>query len=123
MEFAQGGELFFHLHKEKYFEEEKVRFYVAELILALEYLHTQNMIYRDLKPENILLDSDGHIKLADFGLSKMLKEKEEKAYSICGTPYYLAPEILERKGYDKMVDWFSLGCLTYEMLSGFPPFE
>ena len=82
------------------------------------------MIYRDLKPENILMDSGGHIRLTDFGLSKILKEEEDKTYTICGTPQYLAPEVLKNKdiGYDKSVDWWSLGCLFYEMLTGFLPF-
>ena len=123
MEFIQGGELFFHLRRETRFDDEKTRFYVAEIILALDFLHKNKIIYRDLKPENILLDSKGHIKLADFGLSHMYNEENEKTYTICGTPYYIAPEILERKGYDDSVDWWSLGCLIYEMLDGKPLFQ
>ena len=115
-EFMQGGELFFHLHKEKKFNSEKTKFYTIEILLALEDIHKNNMIYRDLKPENILLDKNGHIKLTDFGLSKILNEK--KTYTICGTPEYLAPEILSNEGYEKSVDFFSLGCLMYKMLSG-----
>ena len=81
------------------------------------------MVYRDLKPENILLDSQGHIKLTDFGLSKILENEDDKAYTVCGTPQYLVPEILLRKGYDKTVDWWSLGCVLYEMLYGKLPFK
>ena len=117
-EFMQGGELFFHLHKEKKFNEERTIFYASQIILALEGLHKENIIYRDLKPENILLGVDGYIKLTDFGLSKILKNKNKRTYTICGTPQYLAPEILEDEGYSKMVDWWSLGCLIYEMLVG-----
>jgi len=123
-DFMQGGELFYHLHKEGRFKEPKTRFYVCEIILAIEYLHKNQIIYRDLKPENILLDSYGHIKLTDFGLSKFVFSYENnKAYTICGTPEYLAPEILTGKGYDKSVDWWSLGCLIYEMLCGVSPFK
>ena len=122
-EFMQGGELFFHLHKEKRFSNEKAKFYLIEIILAIEYLHKNKMIYRDLKPENILLDKTGHIKLTDFGLSKILNKPKDKAYTICGTPQYLAPEILSDKGYDSTVDWWSLGCVFYEMLIGRAPFK
>jgi len=123
-EFMQGGDMFFHLHDGGIivFNTEKTKFYIIELILALEFLHKNNMVYRDLKPENILLDAKGHIKLTDFGLSKILEEEDDKAYTICGTPQYLAPEILLRQGYDKMIDWWSLGCIMYEMLTGRLPF-
>ena len=123
MEFVQGGELFFHLHRETRFDDEKTRFYIAELILALNFLHKNKIIYRDIKPENILLDIYGHIKLTDFGLSRICIEKNEKAYTICGTPFYIAPEILKKKGYNHTVDWWSLGCLMYEMLNGKPLFN
>ena len=122
-EFMQGGELFFHLHKEKRFSDEKTKFYVIEIILAIEFLHKNKMIYRDLKPENIMLDSQGHAKITDFGLSKMTNKTKEKAYTICGTPQYLAPEILTDQGYDNSVDWWSLGCVMYEMLTGTAPFR
>jgi len=88
----------------------------------LEFLHKNNMVYRDLKPENILLDDKGHVKLTDFGLSKILEDEDDKAFTLCGTPQYLAPEVLLRQGYDKMVDWWSLGCVMYEMLVGRLPF-
>ena len=123
MEFIQGGELFFHLHRETRFDDEKTRFYIAELILVLNFLHKNKIIYRDIKPENILLDNQGHIKLTDFGLSRLCSGKNEKAFTICGTPYYMAPEIFERKGYNDSVDWWSLGCLMYEMLDGRPLFN
>ena len=122
-EFMQGGEMFFHLHRERKFSEEKTRFYVVEMVLAIEFLHKNKMLYRDLKPENIMIDSNGHIKLTDFGLSKMVKKSKEKAFTICGTPQYLAPEILSDDGYDNSVDWWSLGCVMYEMLVGAAPFK
>ena len=108
-EFMQGGDMFFHLHDGGIvtFSTEKTRFYIIELILALEFLHKNNMVYRDLKPENILLDAKGHVKITDFGLSKILEDEDDKAYTICGTPQYLAPEVLLRQGYDKMIDWWS----------------
>ena len=124
-EFLQGGDLFFHLHEKKntVFPEEKAKFYVMELVIALDFLHKNNMVYRDLKPENILLDSQGHIKLTDFGLSKIFENENDKAFTVCGTPQYLAPEILLKKGYDKSVDWWSLGCVLYEMLYCRLPFK
>ena len=96
------------------------KFYFAEILLALEYLHSKNIVYRDLKPENILFDLDGHLKLADFGLSKWLK-KEEMTNSFCGSPEYMCPEILKRDGHNSMVDYYTLGALLFEMLTGLPP--
>ena len=93
-DFLQGGELFYHLRKEKRFSESKTRFYVSQIILAIEHLHKNNIIYRDLKPENILFDREGNIKITDFGLSKILNNENNRAYTICGTPEYLSPEVL-----------------------------
>ena len=123
-EFLQGGDMFYHMHHSTInFTESTVKFYIIELILAIEFLHENNVIYRDLKPENILMSSEGHIKISDFGLSKKLENQKDKAYTLCGTLQYLAPEILKNKGYDKSVDWWSLGCIYYEMLTGNLPFK
>jgi len=121
MDFVSGGELFFHLRKEKKFSEKRARFYASEILLALEKLHSLQIIYRDLKPENLLIDSDGHIKLTDFGLSKILRGNA-RTHTFCGTPEYLAPEIVLQKGHGKPVDYWSLGTLLYEMIVGIPPF-
>jgi serine/threonine protein kinase len=123
MEFLNGGELFHHLRREKVFTEARSAFYAAEIVLALQCLHQNDIIYRDLKPENILLDNQGHIKITDFGLSKEgVIYGKNLAYSMCGTPDYLAPEILLGKGHGKAVDWWSLGVLIFEMLTGKAPF-
>lgn len=110
MNFLRGGELFQHLKNSKVFEEKRVKFYAAQIGLALQYLHEKGIIYRDLKPENILLDEDGYLQLADFGMAKSLKN-DEKAMSFCGTPEYLAPEIISSEGHDYLVDWWSFGIL------------
>ena len=121
MNFIRGGELFKHLLNCKFFPEEKAKFYSAIVGLALEYLHTHGIVYRDIKPDNILIDEDGYLKLADFGMAKMLKD-QEKAFSLCGTPEYFSPEIITREGHNKAADWWSYGILLYEMLFGIPPF-
>ncbi|KZP31491.1 AGC/Akt protein kinase [Athelia psychrophila] len=120
--FVNGGELFHHLQREQRFNEERSRFYSAELLLALEHLHELNVVYRDLKPENILLDYTGHIALCDFGLCKLNMKDSDLTNTFCGTPEYLAPEILNGQGYNKTIDWWTLGVLLYEMMAGLPPF-
>jgi len=123
MDFVNGGELFFHLQQEDCFSEERARFYAAEILLGLEHLHENGIIYRDLKLENLLLTPDGHIKITDFGLSKEgMHSDAESTKTFCGTPEYMAPEMLTGKGYTTAVDWWSFGSLLYEMLSGLPPF-
>ncbi|KAG5646426.1 hypothetical protein DXG03_003476 [Asterophora parasitica] len=122
-DFKSGGELFWHLQRETRFSEERARFYIAELILALEHLHKFNIVYRDLKPENILLDATGHVALCDFGLSKADLRSDELTTTFCGTTEYLAPEILlSEQGYSKIVDFWSLGVLLFEMCCGWSPF-
>ena len=122
-EFLQGGELFFHLRRNSGYKEKAVRFYMCQILLALEYMHDNNYIYRDLKPENILIDKEGNIKLTDFGLSKIMPPDETTTYTMCGTAEYLAPEILFGKGYDKTCDWFSFGVVLFEMFCGYHPFK
>ncbi|XP_036883606.1 cAMP-dependent protein kinase catalytic subunit PRKX isoform X1 [Sturnira hondurensis] len=157
MEFVPGGELFSYLRNRGRFCNDAGLFYSAEIVCALEYLHSKEIVYRDLKPENILLDKDGHVKLTDFGFAKKLvdnrnqasspkkKDKEKprcekpqsvascmrpdqdlnsppRTWTLCGTPEYLAPEVIQSKGHGRAVDWWALGILIFEMLSGFPPF-
>lgn len=145
MEYVNGGELFFHLRRSRVFGEDRTRFYGAEIISALGYLHSQGIIYRDLKLENLLLDKDGHIKIADFGLCKeditygkysveiKMRTLEFKTTrfddctgrttkTFCGTPEYLAPEVLEDNDYGRAVDWWGVGVVMYEMICGRLPF-
>ncbi|XP_065202032.1 RAC serine/threonine-protein kinase [Planococcus citri] len=122
MEYVNGGELFFHLSRERVFTEDRTRFYGAEIISALGYLHEEGIIYRDLKLENLLLDKDGHIKIADFGLCKEDITYGRTTKTFCGTPEYLAPEVLEDNDYGRAVDWWGIGVVMYEMMCGRLPF-
>jgi len=119
-EYVQGGELFSHLRAAGRFSTKTARFYAAEIVLALEFLHDHKIVYRDLKPENLLLDHKGHIKVTDFGFAKVVSDN--RTFTLCGTPEYLAPEVIKGKGHGTEVDWWALGILVFEMLAGYPPF-
>ncbi|PVH86770.1 serine/threonine protein kinase-like protein [Cadophora sp. DSE1049] len=124
LEYAQGGELFTHLAQERMFTEEVASFYMAEMALALEHLHRNlGVIYRDLKPENCLLDTDGHLLLTDFGLSKVAVDENDKCNSMLGTVEYMAPEVILGQKYGMAVDWWSFGALGFDLLTGAPPFQ
>lgn len=118
-EFVAGGELFSYLRKAGQFSCSSTQFYACQLILVLDYLHSRNIVYRDLKPENLLLDREGNLKVSDFGFAKVLSDR---TWTLCGTPEYLAPEIIQNKGHNRAVDWWAFGILLFEMLCGYPPF-
>lgn len=119
LSYIPGGELFSHLRRAGRFSADVTRFYLASIVLAIEYLHSRNIIYRDLKPENLLLDRHGYLRIADFGFAKVV---QDRTFTLCGTPEYLAPEIVLSQGHGKAVDWWALGILGFEMLAGYPPF-
>jgi len=119
MEYVNGGELFSHLRKEGRLPDSHAKFYAGEVVLAFQYLHSMHIVYRDLKPENLLIDCEGHMKITDFGFAKVV---EDRTWTLCGTPEYLAPEIIQSKGHGQAVDWWALGILMFEMLAGYPPF-
>lgn len=124
LDFLPGGELFKLIKSRVFMNEEDSRFYLAEIILAIESVHHLNIIYRDLKPENVLMDKNGHIKLIDFGFSKQLNNiQKDKAYTNCGTPGYCAPEVMLDHGYTYKADVWSIGIIICEILGGFTPFQ
>jgi serine/threonine protein kinase len=122
LDYVPGGELFVRLRQEGQFSEERARFYAAEIMLGIGFLHGQGLVYRDLKPENILVDRDGHLKITDFGHAKADMDGQSTTSTFCGTAEYIAPEMLQGKAYTKAVDWWSFGIMLFEMLCGMPPF-
>lgn len=119
LEYVNGGEVFTHLRNAGRFSKEFTKFYTGQIVLVIQYLHEKNIVYRDLKPENLLIAADGYLKITDFGFAK---ELHQDTWTLCGTPEYLAPEIIQSKGHGLAVDWWALGILMYEMLCGYPPF-
>ena len=125
MDYMTGGELFFWIKKHRKFSESRAKLYLAECCLAIKAMHDKNVIHRDLKPENILLDQDGHVKIVDYGLAKggiTGAGEEGGTKTFCGTPEYVAPELVENRGHGKAVDWWALGVILYELLYGLPTF-
>jgi serine/threonine protein kinase/ankyrin repeat protein len=124
MDFCGGGDLLQHLTEHKHFPEPDARFYIAEITLGLEHLHAKGLIFRDLKPENVVIDNDGHLMLTDFGIAKSGVDLEDESSNktFCGSPMYLAPEMLQRKGHGQALDWYSMGALLFELISGLPPY-
>ena len=122
LDYAAGGNMTRQLQKERRFEEDRARFYLCEIMLALDDLHKRDIIFRDLKPDNIVFDAEGHVMITDFGLSRGGINMNDSAQSFCGSPAYLAPEMLRRQGHGKPVDWYLIGVLLYEMLVGIPPY-
>jgi len=121
LDYCPGGEVFSYLRRARRFNEPTSQFYAAEIVLILEFLHEkEGVAYRDLKPENILIDAEGHLKLVDFGFAKKIDNRE--TYTLCGTPEYLAPEVIRNTGHGTAVDWWAFGILIYEFLVGQPPF-
>lgn len=120
IELVNGGELFTYLRSVHKFSPDHANFYTAQVIQMFEYLHSKDIVYRDLKPENVLIDKEGYLKLTDFGFAKVV---QSRTYTLCGTPEYLAPEILLNKGHGKPVDWWTVGVLIYEMNAGIDPFN
>ena len=116
----RGGDLFSYHRSKGSFDFEQTQFYAAQVVSIFEYLHNKDIVYRDLKPENIMIGEDGYLKMIDFGFAKVMKKR---TFTICGTPEYIAPEILLNQGHGTPVDWWTLGILIYELLAGFPPFQ
>eukprot|EP01088_Endostelium_zonatum_P006722 TRINITY_DN18871_c0_g1_i1.p1 TRINITY_DN18871_c0_g1~~TRINITY_DN18871_c0_g1_i1.p1 ORF type:complete len:402 (-),score=86.56 TRINITY_DN18871_c0_g1_i1:77-1282(-) len=123
MDYMNGGQLFNQMYKEGFFDEKQSRFYAAQIVLAIDHLHQLNIIHRDLKPENILLDSEGNISVTDFGLAHQMTEEGERTRTYCGTIEFMSPEMIKGAGYDKSTDWWSVGVLLYDMMTGKTPFN